>query len=190
MTYSDQSVMDWIFENIGRGVTYLVGLTIGMAIITSDGRELIKYTYDDLIKKESQEIAPDVDYSEYAHKAEIEGEFVSFGEGLVSRLDTLTGERGPFLKVLNTLTVKKSDGRVVIYEDHEGDDLEIECLEVRLPGPYAGETKDHKFCNSGGLDDAVVRHAQEQFNSYLTKLRNAKQEYQDSLTNAHIDLIR
>lgn len=99
------------------------------------------------------------DLSEYAYDGMINGDKVEFVHSI------------PFRKNYpdNTLTVKKPDGRIIVYYDIFNDDLQIEEVTIEKTGEA---TKRYSIDNE--LENPIMQKAQEQFDEYLKQIGTAK----------------
>src|SRR3990172_2294200 len=101
-----------------------------------------------------------IDYESRLYRGNIEGEEVTFER---TKKDLL-GMDG------YTLTVKKSDGRVIRYFDEYSEDLLPESVEITTK-----EGKVSKYSRgSNNVDDEVMMRASMQFTDYMTKILEIK----------------
>ena len=97
------------------------------------------------------------DLSGYTYQGQINGNQVAFRQ-----------DRGFAGETINTLTVKKADGRVITYTDSGGGDLELNFVEI---------TKDKqitRYHSNNEVEEEIMREAQKQFDDYLKRIKEIK----------------
>ena len=96
------------------------------------------------------------DYSQYKYNGKIGEEQVTF-----IHKNYLIGN-------YNTLTVKKSDGRVINYKDLWSNDLNLEDVSITANG------KTIDYARRNKVEKVVLEVAQKKFDKYLQKIKEAK----------------